>query len=73
MGEDTAARSAARATGQAVATAHVPTHSLGAALYAQQAVWRAADPDDAEADVEKERDWQYWRLLELKEKAFLDK
>lgn len=40
VGEDDAARSAARAAGQAVATAHVATHSLGAALYAQQAVWR---------------------------------
>src|SRR5512135_2193385 len=30
VGEDDAARSAARAAGQAVATAHVPTHSIGA-------------------------------------------
>ena len=29
VGEDNAARSAARAAGQAVATAHVPTHSIG--------------------------------------------
>jgi len=70
VGEDNAARSAARAAGQAVATVHVLTHSLGAAYYAQQAVWRAADPADAEADVEKERDWQYRHLLELKEKPF---
>ncbi len=65
VGEDNAARSAARAAGQAIATAHVFTHSLGAAYYAQQAVWRNADPAYAEADVEKERDWQYCRLLEL--------
>ena len=34
-GEDSPARSAARAAGQAVATAHVPRHSYGAAIYAQ--------------------------------------
>lgn len=66
-GDDTAARSAARAAGQAVATAHVPAHSRGAALYAQQAVWRAADPPEAEAAVAKERDWQYRHLLALVE------
>src|SRR3984893_14979871 len=33
IGEDNAARSAARAAGQAVATAHVRTHSMGAAVY----------------------------------------
>src|SRR5205807_4776029 len=36
VGEDNAARSVARAAGQAVATAHVPIHSLGAANYALQ-------------------------------------
>ncbi|MFA5266971.1 MAG: putative immunity protein [Methanoregula sp.] len=65
-GEDNAARSAARSAGQAVATAHVPTHSLGAAIYAQQAVWRAADPARADAAVKEERDWQERHLLELK-------
>jgi|WetSurMetagenome_2_1015567.scaffolds.fasta_scaffold03435_3 hypothetical protein len=65
-GEDSAARPAARAAGQAVATAHVARHSLGAALYAQQAVWRAAPPSEAEAAAETERDWQYTRLLELR-------
>ena len=72
VGKDNTARSAARATGQAVATAHVPIHSLGTALYAQQAVWRAADPADAEVAVAKERDWQYRHLLGLKEKPFSD-
>jgi hypothetical protein len=67
VGEDNAARSAARAAGQAVATAHVPTHARGAALYAQQAVWRATDPDEAEAAVATERDWQFRHLLELKD------
>jgi hypothetical protein len=66
-GEDNAARSAARAAGQAVATAHVPTHARGAAIYAQQAVWRAASPARADDAVREERDWQYRHLLMLKE------
>ena len=65
VGEDNAARSAARAAGQAVATAHVPTHSMGAAIYALQAVYRATDPSDAAAAVARERDWQYRHLLGL--------
>jgi hypothetical protein len=64
-GDDTPARSAARAAGQAVATAHVPRHSLGSAIYAQQAVWRAAKPGEAETAVAAERDWQYRRLIRL--------
>ena len=67
VGEDNAAHSAARAAGQAVATAHVPTHSIGAAIYALQAVHRAARASDADAAVAKERDWQYQHLLELRE------
>ena len=67
VGEDTPARSAARAAGQAVATAHVRTHALGPALYALQAIHRAASASDAEAAVAIERDWQYNRLLELGE------
>ena len=66
VGKDTAARSAARAAGQAVATAHVKTHSPGAALYAQQAVWRAAEPSGAEDARARERDWQYQHLLLLR-------
>jgi hypothetical protein len=65
VGEDNPARSAARAAGQAVATAHVRTHSLGAANYALQAIHRAASPEGAEAAVAKERDWQYRHLIEL--------
>lgn len=68
VGEDNAARSAARAAGQAVATAHVPTHSIGAAIYALQAIHRATDSSDADVAVAKERDWQYQHLLELGEK-----
>ena len=68
VGDDNPARSVARAAGQAVATAHVPTHSIGAANYALQAIYRAASPADAEAAVVDERKWQYQRLLVLKER-----
>jgi hypothetical protein len=59
--EDSAARFAARAAGQAVATAHVPTHALGAALYAFKAV-AAANPADARVAIAKERGWQLQHL-----------
>ena len=62
VGADSPAGSAARATGQAVATAHVPRHAYGAALYAQQAIYRATGSLEA---VERERDWQYRHLLDL--------
>ena len=65
VNEDNAARSAARAAGQAVATAHVPTHSIGAANYALQAIYRATT-FDADAAIAKERDWQYQHLLDLR-------
>ena len=64
-GEESPARSAARAAGQAVATAHVPRHAYGAALYAQQAIYRATHPSDADAAVAKEREWQYQHLLHV--------
>ena len=67
VGEDNAARSAARAAGHAVATAHVATHAIGAAIYALQAVHRAANASAAAAGVAGERDWQVQRLLELRE------
>jgi hypothetical protein len=60
---DDAACFAARAAGQSVATAHVPTHAFGAALYAIKAV-AAANPKDVKAAIDKERDWQYERLPE---------
>ncbi|MFH1656361.1 MAG: putative immunity protein [Candidatus Nealsonbacteria bacterium] len=63
IGEDNAARSAARAAGQAVATAHVPTHSIGAAIYSLQAIHRATNSDIV---VAKEKNWQYHHLLRLK-------
>jgi len=65
VGEDNPARSVAHAAGQAVATAHVPTHSIGAAIYALQAIHRASDASDADVTVAKEQDWQYRHLLEL--------
>ena len=68
VGEDNPAQSVARAAGQTVATAHVPTHSIGAAIYALQAIHRASDVSDTDAAVAKERDWQYKHLIELKEK-----
>lgn len=65
VGEDNSARSAARAAGQAVATAHVPRHAYGPAIYAQQAVFRAANLSDAKNAAAKEKDWQYQHLLDL--------
>ena len=72
-GEDTAARSAARAAGQAVATARVPAHAYGAAAYALQAVRRGAGPVEADIAVARERDWQYWHMLGLREKRDPDR
>jgi len=68
VGEDNSARSAARATGQAVATAHVPRHSYGSAIYAQQAIFRASNPSESLSAVTKERDWQYQHLVDLRER-----
>jgi hypothetical protein len=61
------ARSAARAAGHAIATAHVPRHAIGAALYATTAVRDAASPSGAGAATISERTWQYHHLLELAE------
>ena len=54
--EKSAAQFAARAAGQAVATAHVPSHAIGAAWYGV----KAADA----AGVAGEREWRYRRLPE---------
>jgi hypothetical protein len=59
--ENNAACFAAHAAGQAVATAHVPQHAFGAAYYALKAVV-AADPDNTEAKIAEERNWQSRRL-----------
>ena len=52
---------AARAAGQAVATAHVAQHAYGGALYALKAI-AATDLANAEENVAKERDWQLRHL-----------
>jgi hypothetical protein len=59
---DNAARFAARAAGQAVATAHVPTHAIGAVVYAVTAV---RDATGSIENINKERDWQYKHLHNL--------
>ena len=59
--ENNAACFAARAAGQAVATAHVPQHACGGAYYALKAI-AAAGPAHAEVKIVKERNWQSQRL-----------
>ncbi len=67
-----AARAAARACGQAIATVHVPDHAFAAAAYALKAV-EAAGPvqpgprlqlrlQKKSANVAKEREWQHKHL-----------
>jgi hypothetical protein len=58
--EEEDVRAAAHAAGQAVATAHVPTHALGSALYGIRAA--AARSGDADDGLIRERDWQLQRL-----------
>lgn len=70
--EDNAACFAARAAGQAVATAHVPQHAFGAAYYALKAV-AATDPANAEIKVAQERDWQSRRLPRNLKQEFLNR
>jgi len=70
--KDDTARFAARAAGQAVATAHVPQHAFGAAYYALKAV-AAADPANAEVKIAKERNRQSRRLPKNLRQEFLDK
>lgn len=48
---------AARAAGQAVATAHVPQHAFGGAYYALKAIV-AAEPSCADIRVTEEHAWQ---------------
>jgi len=63
--EDDAARSAARAAGQAMASAHVPRHAIAAARYAATAVWYVAAGVDADAAAIQEREWQLHHLEDL--------
>jgi len=55
--ENNAACFAARAAGQAVATAHVPQHAFGAAYYALKVV-AAANFANTNVKIAKELDWQ---------------
>jgi hypothetical protein len=58
----------ARAVGQAVATAHMADHSLGAAIYALKAIKSAGK------SIETERKWQNEQLpLEIKEIVLTDR
>lgn len=61
-GNGSAACYVARSAGQAVATAHVSTHSVGAAAYAIKAA--TVHSGLIEAGLVEERDWQRQRLVE---------
>jgi hypothetical protein len=63
---------AARAAGQAVATAHVPQHALGGAYYALKTV-AAGDPAHADLNVAKEFQWQSAQLPEHLRNEIRDK
>lgn len=65
IGNNDAAAMAAHAAGQAVATAHVPAHALGSAIYAIKAVQLTSNSPDKAAI--KERDWQYQCFIKLKQ------
>lgn len=58
------ARAVARASGHAVATAHMADHSLGAAAYAVKAVKLASPTADAGMAGDLEHRWQRERLPE---------
>ena len=70
--ENKAACFAARAAGQAVATAHVPQHAFGAAYYALKAFVAVAPAND-EAKIAKERNWQSRRLPKNMRQEFLNR
>lgn len=57
------AKYAAHAAGQAVATAHVPTHALGSSVYAIRAV--AAYSGNVDEGLIRERSWQLQRLRDI--------
>jgi hypothetical protein len=69
--ENDAACFAARAAGQAVATAHVLQHAYGPSYYALKAV-AAADPVHAEVRIAEEYDWQSRRLPNNLRKGWQD-
>lgn len=61
--DNAAACFAARAAGQAVATAHITQHAYGAAYYALKAI-AATDVANAENNVADEMEWQSQQLPE---------
>lgn len=63
---------AARAAGQAVATAHVPQHAFGAAYYALKAI-AAANPEDALAKAAIERELQSRHLPKKLRKRIMER
>jgi predicted fused transcriptional regulator/phosphomethylpyrimidine kinase len=63
---------AARAAGQAAATAHVPQHAFGAAYHALKAVI-AAEAADAAARAAKGRSWQASHLPRRLRQEFLER
>jgi hypothetical protein len=67
VGEDNAARFAARTAGQAMATAHVSGHASAAAEYALTAVGSLPRPKSGVNLVESEREWQLTHLRKLLE------
>ena len=62
--DEVVARAVARASGHAVATAHMADHSLGAAVYAVNAVKLASPTHDAGMAGDREHQWQRERLPE---------
>ncbi len=70
--ENNAACFAARAAGQAVATAHVSQHAFGAAYYALKAI-AAANPESDGVRTVREQNWQSRRLPEHLRQEFLDR
>lgn len=62
-----AAEAAARSAGHAVATAHVPSHSLGACIYSLTAIKRNLflKAEDYQEEIENEYQWQIEHLKEL--------
>ena len=63
---------AARAAGQALATAHVPQHAYGGAYYALKAIV-AMDPANAGAAVANERSWQSRHIPETLREEMLER
>lgn len=61
--KDKAASYAAHAAGQAVGTAHGPTHALGTVAYSMKLA-AFLNPDNVKKAITKEREWQNERLPE---------